>query len=306
MTTPRFADRLAAALDASGSPVCVGLDPVADRMPPELADLARRSPAEACRAFCEGVIDACRGPAGGASAGPSAAVVKVQSACFERYGSAGFAAMERVFAHARAAGLLTVWDAKRGDIGISAAHYAAAARALGADAITISPYVGPCAFEPMLESGLGVFILVRTTNPDADALQALELAQGGTLAEQAADLVAEFAANAMGERGLSDVGAVVGATRPEAGAALRTLMPDSVLLVPGVGAQGGEVASLAGFVRPGATSAGTAGLLVTASRGVIHAFVNPRPGATPGPWTTHVRDAAARLADECRALLPGA
>ncbi|VAX40747.1 Orotidine 5'-phosphate decarboxylase, partial [hydrothermal vent metagenome] len=111
-----FADRLARAMDRAGSPACVGLDPVFERLP-EAVRAAHQDPTQAIEAFCTGVIDAVAGEVG---------VVKPQSACFERYGSAGVRALEQTVAHAKNAGLVVILDAKRGDIGISAAHYAAA------------------------------------------------------------------------------------------------------------------------------------------------------------------------------------
>ena len=152
-------DRLSAAIGSRG-PLCVGLDPDPARTPGDLAGLA---PAEAVERFCLGVIDAAAG---------HAAAVKPQSACFERLGAEGFAVLERVCARARAAGLLVVLDAKRGDIGVTAERYADAAfNVFGADFVTLNAYMGEDAVLPFLDEryeGRGVFVLVRTTNPGAD------------------------------------------------------------------------------------------------------------------------------------------
>ncbi|MBM4108211.1 MAG: orotidine-5'-phosphate decarboxylase [Phycisphaerae bacterium] len=278
-----FADRLADAIDRAGSPVCVGLDPVVDRLPEEVRS-AHWEPARAIAQFCSGVLEAVAGvvPA-----------VKVQSACFERYGAEGVRTLEGVLSEARGRGLVTVLDAKRGDIGMSAEHYAAAAfEHARADALTVSGYLGPDTLAPY--SG-GVFVLVRTSNPGSDAVQSQRLADGRTVAEMMADHVRAIGEPRRGARGLSDVGAVVGATKPEDGPALRARMPDQVFLVPGYGAQGGTPDDVRGMRRPGARSPGESGLLVTASRSVIY------PGGE-GDWRQSIRGAARRLASEVGAI----
>jgi len=255
-----FSDRLAEAIDRVGAPLCVGLDPVLDRLP---AGIDRGDPAEALRSFCDGVIEAVAGVA---------AAVKPQSACFERYGSAGIAALEGVVARAREAGLLVILDVKRGDIGTTARHYAAAASGMGADAMTVSPYMGVPAIEASLEAGLGVFALVRTSNPEGDAVQSALLERGGTVADRVASQVAGAGRGTVGARGLSDAGAVVGATKSGEGPTLRGLMPDQVFLVPGVGAQGGAPEDLRSMVRPGGRGMGEQGVIATASRSVIYSW----------------------------------
>jgi len=221
--------------------------------------------------------------------------VKLQSACFERYGAPGWAALELAGAEARERGLLVILDAKRGDIGISATHYAAAAAALGAHALTVNAYLGPETVEPYLEAGLGVFVLVRTSNPDSDAVQSSPLEDGRTVAEMMADLVTTLGASRRGERGLSDVGAVVAATKPADAASLRARMPDTPFLVPGFGAQGGSSETIRGLRRP----AGDGGLLVSASRSVIYPDA-ARPDTAGRPvqddWREQVRAAARSMA----------
>ena len=274
-----FADKLAGAIDAVGAPLCVGLDPVLERLPP---GIDRGDPPMALEAFCDGVIDAVAGVA---------AAVKPQSACFERYGAAGVAALERVIARAREAGLVVILDVKRGDIGLTARHYAASAAWMGADAVTVSPYMGAAVIEASLEAGLGVFALVRTSNPEGDAVQSALLERGGTVADRVAALVAESGRAVVGGRGLSDVGAVVGATKAGEGPTLRGLMPDQVFLVPGVGAQGGSASDLRGLVRPWGRGPGELGVLVAASRSVIYSW----EGASDR-WVDAVRDAAGEVA----------
>lgn len=279
---PRFADRLDAAIRAAGSPVCVGLDPVEASLPAELRSASPDAVA-AITDFSAGVLRAVAG---------LAPAVKFQSACFERYGAAGFAALDRSIQLARSLGLVVVLDAKRGDIGVSSDHYAASAAAMGADAITVSGYLGPSGVEPFLKAGLGVFVLVRTSNPDSDLIQAHRLADGRSVAEMMADTVAKLGEARRGECGLSDVGAVVGATKAGEGAQLRARMPDQVFLVPGYGAQGGTAEDVRALLRPDRR-----GVLVTASRSVIYA------PPVESDWKTGVAAAARRLAAEIRGVV---
>ena len=240
------------------------------------------------------------------AAGPACVAMKPQLACFERLGAAGWSALVAVAAHARAAGLLVLADAKRGDIDVSAAAYAEAlvgstptpfgvVAGLGADAFTASPYLGRDAVEAFVgvarPAGAGVFVLVRTSNPGARDLQELALTHGGPVWERAAALV-----DALGEpgaSGLDDVGAVAAATAPEHLARLRELMPRAVFLLPGVGAQGGKVETLAA-----AFGGRKAGALVTASRSIVDA------GAASGrPPDAAARAEAERLRAAAWALI---
>jgi orotidine-5'-phosphate decarboxylase len=260
------------------APVCVGLDPVLDRMP---AALSGRAPAAALEAFSLEVIGACAG---------HVPAVKLQSACYERYGADGMAALTASMDAARARGLVTILDAKRGDIGISASHYAAAAVALGADWITASGYMGPDTLIPFLDAGLGTFVLVRTSNEGSDALQSLALADGRSVAEAVADMVEDLGVTRCGTHARSQLGAVVGATKPADGAALRSRMPRTIMLVPGYGAQGGTLAD----IRPLFGESGR-DALVTASRSVIYAFDADERG-----WASSVARAAESFAREIR------
>ncbi len=293
----RFADRLAAALDRSGSPVCVGLDPVLERLP-DAVRTGRTEPARAISAFCCGVIDAVADHVG---------VVKPQSACFERFGSAGVRALEATCAHARARGLVVILDAKRGDIGVSAQHYAAAAVGMGADAITVNAYLGPSTVEPYLDAGLGVFVLVRTSNPDSDAVQSVPLVgdvgdglAARTVAEMMATHVHTLGRARLGDVGLSDVGAVVGATKAADGKRLRERMPDQVFLIPGYGAQGGSAEDVRAMLRPGRAAAGTCGVVVNASRSVLYPATET---AQPSDWQHAIADAARAFATDVGSIL---
>lgn len=210
-------------------------------------------------------------------AGPACVAVKPQLACFERLGAPGWAALTVVCEAARAAGLLIVADGKRGDVPVTAAAYAQAlvgetptpwgpVAGLGADAFTANPLLGTDALEPLLTAaaaaGAGVFVLVRTSNPGAADVQDLP-APERPLHERLAELVDGLSPRLLGEGGLSGMGAVVGATAPEHLGRLRSLMPHSIFLVPGVGAQGGRPELLGP-----AFAAGPASALVAASRGI--------------------------------------
>ena len=211
--------------------------------------------------------------------------VKPQLACFERLGAGGWAALQATVDHARAAGLLVIADAKRGDIDVSAAAYAQAlvgttptpfgdAPGLGADAFTANPLLGVDALTPFADAAraadAGIFVLVRTSNPGAADVEDLELADGGTVWERIARIVAQLAAPG---DGLAEIGAVVGATRPAHLSRARELMPRAPFLLPGIGAQGGRVEDLAPAFAPG-----RAGGLVSASRSIARAH-EASPGA---------------------------
>ena len=221
------------------------------------------------------------------AAGDACVAVKLQLACFERVGAGGFEAARATVDAARSRGLLVLLDGKRGDIGVTAAAYADALYdALGADAVTANPLLGRDALEPLLDRG-GTFVLVRTSNPGAAELQDAMLADGGTVSERLAAMVDELGAGRTGDSGLSDVGAVVGATVPEQLERLRGLMPRAPILLPGVGAQGGRVAELAAAWGPGRAAA-----LVTASRSI--AWAHEERGGQPA-------ETAAAAAERLRA-----
>ncbi|MCB9845466.1 MAG: orotidine-5'-phosphate decarboxylase [Phycisphaeraceae bacterium] len=275
---PRFGDLLVEAIDRVGVPTCVGIDPVIDRIP----DGARADDsATSIERFCAGVIEAVAG---------AVPVVKFQSACFERYGSVGACLLEDAIQVARERGLLVILDAKRADIGVTMGHYAAAAASLEAHAMTVSPYLGVEAAGPVLEEGLGVFVLVRTSNPEGDVFQGAKLDDGRMVCEAVADEVSRLGATRLGVRGLSDVGAVVGATKATHASALRKRMPDAPILVPGYGAQQGSLDAVRKLRRPNAGTVGEMGVLVTASRSVIY--------AEGRDWKRAIRDAASRMAGE--------
>lgn len=267
-----FAQRLSDAVAARESQIVLGLDPDPARLWPAAAAFAE-GPGEPAPRAARAVVEHCRLLI--EAAGPACVAVKPQLACFERLGAPGWAALVNVIALARAGGLLVIADGKRGDVALSAAAYAQAlagttatlageVAGLGVDAFTANPLLGADSLEPLVASGAGVFLLVRTSNPGAADVQDLELADGERLWEHLARLV-----DGLGEVracGLSDVGAVIGATVPEHLARARELMAHAIFLLPGIGAQGGRVEDLAPAFAPG-----RAGGLVTASRAIVDA-----------------------------------
>ena len=271
---PEFADRLAAAVTQRKTPVMVGIDPRWERLPEGLRDDGdRASPAQraaAYRRFCREVIDV---------VAPLVAVVKPQAAFFEQLGVAGMEALADCVAYARAAGLLVVLDAKRGDIGSTAAAYAdgllgvAQAGFFAADAVTVNPYLGDDALEPFVDVARqrdgGVFGLVKTSNAGSGMLQDL-LADGRPIYRHVADYVEGISRRQPGRCGYGVAGAVVGATYPEQLAELRKAMPHCWLLVPGFGSQGATAADVAG-----AFDAHGLGAVINSSRHIIFAHARP-------------------------------
>ncbi len=276
------ADRLLDAVDAIGSPVCVGLDPVSNKMPAALTTLP---PLTALSQFSISIVERLKG---------IVPVVKIQSACYERFGPEGMRVLLETMQAARENGIIAILDAKRGDIGISAEHYSwAAYECYHADWCTVNGYLGMDGIEPFLNRG-GAFALVRTSNPGSDALQALRMESGLTIAETVATLVAAAGKTSVGARGYSVLGAVVGATKAREAASLRAHMPQQIFLVPGFGAQGGTVED----VKPCFHQDGR-GALVTASRSVIYPAHSEQ-----GDWLSSIQRAAQSFADEIRVAIP--
>ncbi len=229
-----------------------------------------------CRALIDATAEAC-------------VAVKLQLARFEVLGASGWALLGELAEHARECGLLVIADAKRGDIDVSASAYASALLGglespfghldgLGADLVTVNPLMGADAVEPFVRSarasGAGVLVLVRTSNPGAADFEDLELSGSpGTVWERIALLVDQLGRDGLGDCGLADVGAVVGATRSEHLVRARELMGAATFLLPGIGAQGGRVEDLAP-----AFAAGVAGGLVSASRSIAEAHRSSESG----------------------------
>ncbi len=293
VATALFADRLAEAVERKRTQLVVGLDPRLELLPVELrgeTSYGRAEAAAALERFCRGIVDA---------TAPYVVAVKPQIAFFEALGPDGIRAFEDVCAYARSADLLVIVDAKRGDIGSTARAYAAAylERHEGvrdeplADALTVNTYLGGESLKPLLlacrREGSGLFCLVKTSNAGGD-VQDLIVADGRPLWQHVAMLVAEWGEDLVGERGLSSVGAIVGATHPRAVGEARRLLPKAVLLLPGVGAQGATPADVARAFTSGPASA-----LVNAARSVIYAF-----RSLGGDWRTAAGEQAARLRRE--------
>jgi len=278
-----FGDTLAERVADRSSQLVLGLDPDPGALWPDshAGEAGEGTPAQvaaaAVLAHCRALIDA---------TAHACVAVKLQMARFEVLGAAGWAAMAELAAHARSRGLLVIADGKRGDIDVTAAAYAAAlfggmdtpfgrVKGLGADLATVNPLMGGDAVAPFIAgaraAGAGVLLLVRTSNPGARDVEdlALDPADGGpgSVWERIARMVAELGADGVGRGGLSDVGAVLGATEPRHLARARELMPHASFLLPGVGAQGGRVEELAAAFTPG-----RAGGLISASRSISEAY----------------------------------
>ena len=266
-------ERLRERVGALRAPLCLGIDPRPDALPESLPpDVG------GIEAFARGLIDAAAG---------SAAAVKLNTAYFEAFGSAGWAALERVRA-AVPTGPLVIIDAKRGDIGPSAERYAEALLGrLAADGVTLQPYLGEDAVEPFLAfPGRLVYLLVRTSNPSAGRLQDLAV-EGRPLAT----VVARWAAERWPD---GRVGLVVGATAPGELRRLREAVPGPAFLVPGVGAQGGELATALACCH-GAWAPG----LINLSRAIAERAIGPdwqrAAGEAALGWLDHMRGAGATL-----------
>jgi orotidine-5'-phosphate decarboxylase len=290
---------------ARESQIVLGLDPDPGALWPDGEPVpAGGSPAEraasAVAGHCRMLIDA---------AAEACVAVKLQLACFERLGAAGWRALEDVAAHAKARELLVIADGKRGDIPVSAGAYAQAliagastpfgrAEGLGADLVTVNPLLGREAIDPFVaaarQSGAGVLVLVRSSNPGAADVEDLVLEGGDAVWERVAAIVDELGRPGIGAQGISDVGAVMGATAPAHLVRARELMPSAPFLLPGVGAQGGRVEDLAAAFAPG-----RAGGLVSASRSIAaaHETLGGRPAAAARTEAERLREEAWALSD---------
>jgi len=272
-----FGARLHAAIAAHG-PLCVGIDP----HPSLLRDWNLCDDPAGLERFSRTTVEA---------VADRVAMLKPQPAFFERHGSAGIAVLERVVADIRAAGGLTLMDAKRGDIGSTMQAYADAyvdpSSSLGSDAVTASPYLGFESLRPLLDTarrhGNGVFVLALTSNPEGAQVQRARTAQGRTVAGAVLDQVRAENAGAVP---WGSVGAVVGATIEAAGEELDIIGP---VLAPGYGAQGGTPADLRRIFGSALHH-----VLPASSRAILAA----------GPDQVRLRAAAARALEAYRAVLP--
>lgn len=289
MTRPSFSDRLAARVRATGTPLCVGIDPWPERLPFPGVGADRRALAARAEAFGKAVVHAV------ADLVPA---VKPQFAFFEQLGPEGMGGLAAVCAAARERGLIVVGDAKRGDIGSTAAAYANAT--LGADApfpcdaLTVSPFLGPDTLEPFLTAadreGAGLFVLARTSNPGSARWQA-------PVIDDLAAWLTEAGGARRGADGLSNVGAVVGATHGGELAQLRRDLPHAWLLVPGFGAQGATAADTVAGAMPD----GLGALVITARAATFPERSDAAYDAAPSAW---IRVRVAQLVEELRDVWP--
>ncbi|MGB7344433.1 MAG: orotidine-5'-phosphate decarboxylase [Pirellulaceae bacterium] len=265
-----FADRMAAAVKRTGSVTCVGLDPRKAQLPEGIRDSVANGSADEWAAaytqFCIEIIDVVK---------DIVPCVKPQAAFFEQLGPAGMISLGQVIRYASDAGLIVITDGKRNDIGSTATAYAQAYLGAGdrspwgSDSLTVSPYLGQDSLEPFVEicdeREAGVFVLVKTSNPGGGLLQD-RVTDGETVYQRVAALLTELNQGRVGESGYGPMGAVVGATYPEQLAEMRAAMPQSWILIPGFGAQGGGAADvLGGFDADGL------GAVVNNSRNIIFA-----------------------------------
>ncbi|MCL2006207.1 MAG: orotidine-5'-phosphate decarboxylase [Planctomycetaceae bacterium] len=280
-----FSQLLSAAIRQKGNPVLVGLDPRWESLPQSCKTGAV---ADSFERFCKTIIDI---------TAPLVPAVKPQAAFFEQYGPDGMTALRNVIRYAKQQGLLVIFDGKRNDIGSTAEAYAAgilgSESAWGADAMTVSPYLGDDSIEPFVktavERGAGVYVLVKTSNPGGKMLQDLEV-EGQPIYRRVAEYVERLA-----QRTAGSVGAVVGATWAEQLAELRQVMPSAPFLVPGYGTQGGTAEDVAkAFHRDGS------GALINNSRGIIFAHLSASDPEIR--WEDAVESATRRMIAELHTL----
>lgn len=276
-----FPERLVAAIRAKRSIAILGVDPQLDtpKLPglPDGYSLSR---------FCCEIVEACA---------PFIVAIKPQLAFFEARGLDGMRALVEVLAVAHSRGLLTIADAKRGDIGSTSAAYAEAFLGNGdfaCDAVTVNPYLGSDALAPFVaraREGRGVFVLVKTSNPSSGEFQDRAVPDR-PLWETVAERVHGWGSDFIAAHDLTPVGAVVGATYPDHARRARELMPNSVILVPGYGAQGASADDAVATARPDGI-----GVIVNASRSLMYAYLK-QAGKSPG-------EAAAIAAESMRTEL---
>ena len=287
---PTYSQRLNSRVQQLGTSALVGLDPRWDWLPEEITDRANAAggselevQARGFNYFCREIVDV---------VAPLVPAVKPQIAFFEQLGPYGVMAVQEVIRAARDQGLIVIADAKRGDIGSTAAAYADAwlagedpdAAPFAADCLTVNAYLGKDTLQPFVDACIqrnaGIYVLVRTSNPGATVFQDRSM-DGATLFESVADVVQSLNVDYWPDDAYGNVGAVVGATWPEELNALRQRMLHTPLLVPGYGSQGGTAADVAG-----AFDAEKLGAVINSSRGINFAYRQDRYVAefAPNRW----------------------
>jgi orotidine-5'-phosphate decarboxylase len=287
-----FADRLIEQIRVKDSRCIVGLDPRIDHMP---AFVGGGSVCAAITEFHELVLDAV------ADLVPA---VKPQLAFFEQYGVAGMQAFENTVRAAKQRGLLVIADGKRNDISSTAEAYANAymgAEGFGCDALTVTPYLGRDSLVPFVDAckkhGKGLFVVLKTSNPGSKDFEDQPLeATGRPLYEKIAGVLNELGAGLVGEAGYSSIGAVIGATFPEECRRLRALMPNTLILVPGYGAQGGSARAAAECFNDDGL-----GAIVNSSRGITYAFGDPE--ISREAFVRSVRERTQQMIDDVNAAV---
>jgi len=273
-------DNLIERITELSAPIVVGLDPRLSQIPSYIKEpmyaAKGKNPVTASSAICtfnEAIIDhIC----------DIVPAVKPQIAMYEQFGVAGIMAYYKTIEYAKSKGLIVIGDVKRGDIASTAEAYSAAhlgqAQIDGAttdfaqaDFITVNPYMGFDSIEPYLadcdEHDKGLFVLVKTSNPSSRQIQDIETAEGLPLYAHVGEMVGQWGKEYIGSSGFSCIGAVVGATHPSQGRALRELLPHTFFLVPGYGAQGGKASDLTGMLNGDGL-----GIIVNNSRGITGAY----------------------------------
>ncbi len=316
--TAHFADRLVSAIREKNAPVCVGLDPMLDRLPTSIlseAGLSAGSDETLRDGGAQGAVSDALLTFGREliqTVAPYVPAIKINIAFFERYYLEGIRVYWELVKHAQDEGLIVIGDVKRADIGHSSTQYAHAhlqdrqhTGAAAADAVTVNPYFGFDAIRPFVEiarnTGRGLFVLVQTSNESAAEVQGAVLADGSTLGERVAQLVQSWAGEEtlISTSGYSCIGAVVSPRDLESTIRIRALMPNCIFLVPGFGAQGrtgGQVAKC--------FNADGSGAIVNASRSIINAHHDSRYRDTHGDdWRRCVEEACKDFVQTVRTSL---
>jgi len=274
-------DRLIQKIKHLNAPIVVGLDPRLSQIPRYIKEAVYKAKgktpeaaAEIIYTFNQAIID---------NVHDIVPAVKPQIAMYEQFGAEGVACYFKTVDYAKSKGLIVIGDIKRSDIASTAEAYSNAH--IGTvdmedndkiiisqtDFVTVNPYMGYDSIEPYLKDCVaydkGLFVLVKTSNPSSSQIQDLKAADGRPVYAHMGDLVSEWGRGLIGESGFSNIGAVVGATHPAEGKALREALPHTFFLVPGYGAQGGKAADLAGMLNKDGL-----GIIVNNSRGITGAY----------------------------------
>lgn len=280
-----FADRLCEAVENKKTPLIVGLDPVYARLPEVIRSHRQMNDEQDAAAAIDAIFDFCTQVM--RIVAPMVPAVKINIAFFEKYLWEGIEMYYSLLSEADDLGLEVIGDVKRGDIGHTAELYASAhlenselvgfEDTLTPDAITINGYTGTDGIEPFADvatkQGKGVFVLVRTSNPSAAAVQDVVDAEGKRVYERMAEVVADIgeAPERIGAKGYSNIGMVVGGTAPDVTAALREKYDKTLFLVPGYGSQGASGVDCIRFCKTDGS-----GALINASRSIIYAYEKPQ------------------------------